>query len=112
MDYCGLLCNECPLYIATKNDNEETKAKLAIEYSNEHCTFTKEDMNCEVCYSVKNNDSKMCGDCKIRNCSEGKNNLKNCGYCSSYPCGLIDKYCPVDCRARLDKISISSREYK
>lgn len=106
--YCGLLCHECPLYIATKNNDEETKARLAVEYSNEHRTFTKEDMNCEGCYSAKNKDSKMCGDCEIRNCAEAKNIPNNCGHCSEYPCKLIDKYSPDDCKARLDQIFSSN----
>jgi hypothetical protein len=28
ISYCGLLCNECPVYIATKNNDGEMKARL------------------------------------------------------------------------------------
>jgi hypothetical protein len=109
--YCGLLCDQCPIYIATKNNDEKTKEKLAIEYSNEKCKFTKEDMNCEGCFSVKNKDSKMCGDCEVRNCAEKKNNIENCSCCSDYPCALIDKYSPAECRTRLDQILSDSKKH-
>lgn len=45
--YCGLLCSECPVYIATKTNDTAMKITLASEYSNEHCSFAPEDMECE-----------------------------------------------------------------
>ena len=107
ISYCGLLCNECPVYIATKNNDNEMKTKLAVDYSNEYCAFEQADMNCEGCFSIKNKDNKMCGGCKIRNCAEVKNYQKNCGNCLDYPCSLIEEFCSVGCdsRARLDNIS-------
>lgn len=107
ISYCGLLCNECPIYIATKNNDNEMKAKLAVDYSNEHCAFEEADMNCGGCFSIKNKDSKMCGDCKIRQCADTKNHEKNCAYCTEYPCQIIEEYCPVgfESRVRLDNIT-------
>lgn len=107
ISYCGLLCNECPVYIATKNNDGEMKAKLALDYSNENCKFEQEDMNCEGCFSIKNKDNKMCGNCKIRNCAEVKNYQKNCGNCPDYPCDIIEEFCSSGCesRARLDNIA-------
>ena len=46
--YCGLLCSECPVYIATKTNDTAMKITLASEYSNEHCSFAPEDMECEA----------------------------------------------------------------
>lgn len=107
ISYCGLLCNECPIYIATKNNDNEMKAKLALDYSNEHCAFVQTDMNCEGCFSIKNKDSKMCGGCKIRQCADTKNHGRNCGYCLDYPCKIIEEYYPIGCenRIRLDNIA-------
>ena len=107
ISYCGLLCNDCPVYIATKNNDGEMKAKLAVDYSNENCKFEQANMNCEGCFSIKNSDSKMCGACKIRNCAEVKNYQKNCGNCPDYPCDIIEEFCSADCesRARLDNIA-------
>lgn len=69
---CGLVCGECPVYIATMNHDEGAKARLATEYSNEHCVFEKDDMNCEGCFSVGDNNNKMCGSCAGRRCGAEK----------------------------------------
>lgn len=106
ISYCGLLCNECPVFIATAENNEELKEKLAKDYSNENCQFLKEDMNCYGCFSEKTGNSKMCVNCNIRNCADSKK-VKNCSYCYEYPCSHIDTYVREgsENRKRLDNIS-------
>lgn len=71
ISYCGLLCNECPVFIATAENNEQVKEQLAKQYSNEKYRFSKEDTNCFGCFSEGVKNSKMCGNCNIRNCAEG-----------------------------------------
>lgn len=102
--YCGLLCHECPLYIATKNNDLQAKEKLAVECSTDKITFTANDMTCEGCFWDKNDSSKMCGDCEIRKCAKDKS-IDNCGVCSTYPCEIIERHLPMDseCRIRLNK---------
>jgi len=106
ISYCGLLCNECPVFIATAENDEQAKEKLAGEFSGERMQFTKDDMNCYGCFHKDTKNSKMCGGCEIRICAEGKG-VKNCGYCSDYPCHYIDTYVleGSENRARLDSIS-------
>lgn len=108
VSYCGLLCNECPVFIATAQNNEELKEQLAKDYSNENCQFSKEDMVCYGCFSEKTGDSKMCGNCAIRNCAE-KKRVKNCAYCEEYPCHSINTYVHEgsENRKRLDSIYTS-----
>ncbi len=103
MAYCGLLCQECPLYMATMNHDSAAKEKLAIECSTETIKFTADDMTCEGCFSVLNDKSRMCGDCEIRNCAKVKAVL-HCGACASYPCEVVDRRIPNDSanRARLN----------
>lgn len=31
ISYCGLLCNECPIYIATKNNDNEIEGKASTK---------------------------------------------------------------------------------
>ena len=93
--YCGLLCHECPLYIATKSNDSQAKEKLAIECSTKNITFTADDMTCQGCFCVNNDSSKMCGDCEIRKCAKDKD-VDNCGVCSVYPCEIIEKHLPVE----------------
>ena len=106
ISYCGLLCNECPLYIATKNNDLQAKERLAVECSTESITFTAEDMTCEGCFCEKNDRSIMCGDCENRKCAKNKA-VENCGLCSEYPCEIVERRLPVDSenRVRLDEIS-------
>lgn len=104
--YCGLLCHECHLFIATKNNDLQAKEKLAIECSNENTIFTVDDMTCEGCFYDKNDGSKMFSDCEIRKCAKDKD-VENCGVCFEYPCEIIERCLPIasECRIRLNKIS-------
>lgn len=106
ISYCGLLCEECPIYIATKNNDLKAKEKLAVECSTENITFTAEDMTCHGCFWGKNDNSKMCGDCEIRNCAKDKG-VENCGVCPMYPCEITERRVPADSesRTRLDKLA-------
>ncbi len=63
--YCGLKCNECPVYQASVSRNTAEQIRLAEEYSTDTCKFTKEDMYCLGCHSDMPSQ-KMCGDCEIR----------------------------------------------
>lgn len=106
LSYCGLLCDDCPLYMATKNNDQQAKEKLAREYSTADTLFIAEDMTCEGCFWEKNDSSKMCGDCEIRRCAQGKT-VENCGHCSAYPCEIVERRLPgeTDCRKRLDSMA-------
>ena len=77
--YCGLNCNECPIYLASISQNTAEQIRLAHDYSTDACKFSKEDMYCLGCHS-DTVSQKMCGDCEIRMCggdnSDRLNNLK------------------------------------
>ena len=108
ISYCGLLCNKCPVYIATARNDDRMKMKLAKDYSSERNQFSIEDINCYGCFWEGNDCSKMCGNCAIRNCAKAKV-VKNCGYCLDYPCRYINSHLPEESenRKRLDKIKAS-----
>jgi hypothetical protein len=108
VSYCGLLCNECPVYVATAQDDTLAKAKLAKEYSSSTNQFTVQDMNCYGCFSESSRSSKMCGSCEIRNCAELKG-VENCDYCTDYPCRYINAHVPAESenRKRLDRVKAS-----
>ena len=103
--FCGLVCSDCPVYIATKTNNEELKRKLASEYSTDTCKFVKEDMTCTGCHSMVGVNEKMCKECLIRKCGMSKN-LSNCAECNEYPCHHIESYVPAgsDNRKMLDQL--------
>ena len=109
--YCGLLCNQCPVFTATKGNNDSLKEKLANDYSNENMKFSTEDMTCFGCKELSTKESKMCGVCTIRNCADQKK-VENCGYCSAYPCSEINTYVGegTENRIRLDSICASMKK--
>lgn len=48
--YCGLVCNECPAYLATQADDDSERTKIAAEWSEAFGSdFKKEDINCDGC---------------------------------------------------------------
>lgn len=63
--YCGLNCNECPIYLASVEKDTAKQIVLAKEYSTDACKFSEEDMFCLGCHSNTLSE-KMCGDCEIR----------------------------------------------
>ena len=91
ISYCGLLCNECPVYIATAENNEEAQERIATEFSGERMQFTKEEMNCYGRSHEETKNSKMCSGCEIRICAESKE-VKNCAYCKDFTCDKINQF--------------------
>lgn len=106
--YCGILCNECPIYIATQNNDQKAKEELAVQCSNDRCKFEPEDMYCLGCFKVDVQKSKMCSHCEIRACAVQKD-IVNCGECDQFPCATVEKLIPADSegRARLNQIKMS-----
>lgn len=90
--YCGLDCNKCEAFIATKlNDNvmREKVAALWSEYNK--VTIKKEDINCLGCFGdgVKTPYCECM--CDIRICAVNKGFI-NCGQCDMlHVCEKINK---------------------
>ena len=61
--YCGLDCNECPVYLASIENNTARQIQLAREYSTDTCKLWREDMHCLGCHSDTVSE-KMCVDCE------------------------------------------------
>lgn len=105
--YCGLLCNKCEAYIATKEKNDVKKEALAQEWSSDDYKLKKEDINCYGC--TKDNSGpifKFCEECEIRKCGIEKD-IDNCGICDKYPCNMLEKPFEMspDNKDRLDDIN-------
>ena len=82
--YCGLDCSICQAFIATRDDNDEIRKKLAKEWSTNEYQLKPEDIQCLRCHS----DQLIlifCKDCHIRNCARNKG-FETCAQCEEYPC--------------------------
>ena len=107
--YCGLICSECPAYIATQKDSDEERKKVAEKWSKEFKSEIKlEDINCDGCLIEKGRLIGYCHQCKIRKCAKEKN-LKNCAYCDNYACEELNKFFGFapDAKNNLDEIKQS-----
>ncbi len=90
--YCGLICSNCPTYIATRNDDDEARAKTAALYSKKFGFSLKpEDINCDGCLSTGKRLIGYCRACNIRKCCSTRG-LADCTYCSKQPCEHLDKF--------------------
>ncbi|MBC8214356.1 MAG: DUF3795 domain-containing protein [Candidatus Marinimicrobia bacterium] len=91
ISYCGIICSECPAYIATTNNDDSEKEKVANIWAKEYnAEITKDDINCEGCLSdgcVFNH----CNVCEIRKCAK-ENGVVNCAHCSDYSCEKLDNF--------------------
>ena len=78
---CGLDCEKCDAYIATKNDDHPLRKKTAKLWAElNHAPILPEHINCEGC---RMNGAKtiFCSSlCEIRRCALDKG-FSTCGYC-------------------------------
>lgn len=112
MAYCGLICDTCPIYLATRQDDPKKKLEMRAEIARQ----------IEEIYGQKNSaeDIGDCDGCKaetgrlfstgceIKQCAIGKQ-IENCAYCSEYACDKLEKLFISDggARERLDEIRSS-----
>jgi len=81
---CGLYCGVCGVYMASRDNNQKLKEKLANAYG-----VTPEQVECKGCLS----DTKFvyCEACSIRSCTQEKK-YAGCHECDDFPCKLIDDF--------------------
>ncbi|SFQ49642.1 Protein of unknown function [Lachnospiraceae bacterium XBB1006] len=79
--YCGLNCEACEAYIATVNEDEELRKKVAKEWSEmNQVEITPEMIHCEGC-RMDGAKTPFCDSlCQIRQCALGKK-VETCGQC-------------------------------
>ena len=79
--YCGLNCEACEARIATVNNDDKLRAKVAKEWSEmNNANITPEMINCEGC-RIDGVKFPYCDSmCEIRKCAM-KNNYETCGDC-------------------------------
>ena len=83
--YCGLICTECPAYIATRQDDTNKLQALALEWYGEE--DNAEFCLCDGCTTGgrKNNYCKECG---VHLCAKDRG-VVNCAHCDDYGCETL-----------------------
>ena len=109
--YCGLICTDCPIHIATLEQDaaiqHSMREDIAIQCNKLYgINLKSDDINdCDGCRAGSGRLFSGCMSCGIRKCAMDKK-IENCGYCSNYVCGFLEKHFLVDpeARLRLEKI--------
>ena len=92
ISYCGLLCNECPAFLATQNNDDLLREKVAKKWSKMFGFDLKaEDVNCDGCQSASNRLIGHCQTCAIRKCGMEKQ-VENCAHCDDYGCHTLESF--------------------
>jgi len=111
ISFCGLTCHKCPIYLATREQDQNKKLQMRIEIARQINDLYKEKMqaedvtDCDGCKTEKGRLFSGCKKCEIRKCARDKA-IENCAYCSEYPCEKLEKFFATDteAKARLDAI--------
>lgn len=89
---CGLKCNECGAFKATKADDDNMRRQVAANWSMMYKADIKpEDINCEGCLSTGKKVFSHCNVCEVRKCAVEKD-VPNCAHCSRYICEKLDNF--------------------
>ena len=106
---CGIICSECPAFLATRKDNDNERKRVAEMWADRIIISDKimpvkwQDINCDGCHADNGRIFIYCRPCEIRKCCQEKN-LINCAYCTNYPCEKIEKNTSPESRKVLDDI--------
>ncbi len=109
--YCGLTCQTCPIYLATRQKNKKEQERMRAEIvkqCQEHygITYKPEDITgCTGCKTEGGMLFSASRNCLIRKCARRKR-LENCASCAEYACEKLTAFFKTDPAAgkRLDAI--------
>ncbi|KPJ65710.1 hypothetical protein AMJ44_09620 [candidate division WOR-1 bacterium DG_54_3] len=104
--FCGLVCSECPAYIATQKDDDNERRKVAEMWSKGFKVELKpEDINCDGCLVDSENLFSHCKVCEIRKCGK-ETKVENCAYCDDYACEKLTDFFKMapEAKTTLDEV--------
>ena len=109
--YCGLVCQGCPIYWATRESNDEKRRKMRVEIALQikkqgGGEYKPQDItDCDGCKMENGRLFPPCKECKIRKCARQKG-FENCAHCNEYACEKLEKFFTTypEAKSRLDVI--------
>jgi hypothetical protein len=110
---CGINCEECEAYIATKNDDMEKRKELAEKWSKLYNTvLPPESINCVGCRVDGKHVGYCEGMCQVRKCGISKN-IENCAMCNEYPgCNVLNEFLKMAPEEEASKIKSNLEKIK
>ena len=87
---CGIVCDNCPAFIATRKDDDGERQKVAAMWSTDSKILTVDDINCYGCLPDVGQKLEFCGVCQVRSCGK-KKGVTSCAHCDGYPCEGLER---------------------
>ncbi|MHC4558403.1 MAG: DUF3795 domain-containing protein [Planctomycetota bacterium] len=111
ISYCGLNCHTCPIYLATREKNEDKKFQMRVEIAKQIKELYGQDYksqdvsDCDGCKTEGGRLFSGSHNCYMRKCASNKE-IENCAHCDEYPCEELDKFFTTypEAKPRLDLI--------
>jgi hypothetical protein len=89
--YCGLDCEQCEAFIATRKNDDALRAKVAEKWARDYGAPIKaEHINCTGCLSAGVKTYYCDQLCEVRKCAV-KKSVGTCADCSDFPCDVLEK---------------------
>ena len=100
--YCGLVCTDCEVYIATQSNDpaqlEAVAEHIRKDYNSPNVTVA--DVICDGCLGDSGRKGSYCPMCPIRLCAVERG-VVNCAYCADYSsCGKFNDFLASTPKAR------------
>ena len=105
--YCGLVCSDCPAYIATQANDQAALLRVRDQWRQEYNApdMAVDDVTCDGCL-VGGLKCSHCADCDIRACGVSRA-VANCAHCADYAtCAKLERFFGFvpDAKAVLDQV--------
>lgn len=106
--YCGLVCSDCPAYIATQAGDKQALDKIVEQWRVEYNApnITLEGVMCDGCLDG-GRKCAHCGECEIRACGTERA-VANCAACGDYPCAKLEAFFKLVPQARANLEALRS----
>ncbi|MDY7041501.1 MAG: DUF3795 domain-containing protein [Chloroflexota bacterium] len=91
--YCGLVCTDCPAYIATQANDRAALEQVAAQWREQWNApeITTESAICDGCLGTGGRHCSHCAECDIRACGVERG-VANCGHCADYACEKLEGF--------------------
>ena len=105
--YCGLVCTDCPAYVATQANDRAALERVAAQWREEFNApeITVEYVVCDGCLAEDRRRCGHCAECDVRACGVSRG-VANCSHCTDYGCEKLERFFGFapDARRVLDEI--------
>jgi hypothetical protein len=105
--YCGLVCTDCPAYVATQAGDIAALKRVASQWREEFNSpdISVENIRCDGCLTDQGYKFGHCSQCPIRACGMERG-VPNCGHCGDYACDQLQEFFGLvpEARTLLDSV--------